>query len=170
MSDKDFCWLVGILEGEGSFLSGPPSKPNSPVICVEMTDEDVVSRVSDFFGVSYHLTKRRKANHKQAYAVRITGGRAISWMKILQPHMSHRRTLQIETALASFDSTQFENRWKHSQKMTCEMVADARRLIDSGQSLRSVARSYGVNHETLRQRLKGRPSLSNRVMIDGKVV
>ena len=29
-------WLAGILEGEGTFMSGPPSEPNSPIarICI----------------------------------------------------------------------------------------------------------------------------------------
>ena len=25
-------WLAGILEGEGTFMSGPPSRPNAPVV------------------------------------------------------------------------------------------------------------------------------------------
>ena len=31
-------WLAGLLEGEGTFMTGPPSSPGLPVIAVNMTD------------------------------------------------------------------------------------------------------------------------------------
>jgi hypothetical protein len=37
-------WLAGILEGEGSFMKGPPSSPNRPVISMVTTDIDVALR------------------------------------------------------------------------------------------------------------------------------
>ena len=39
-------WLAGILEGEGTFMSGPPSQPNSPIVRTCMTDRDVVARAA----------------------------------------------------------------------------------------------------------------------------
>ncbi len=38
-------WLAGLLEGEGSFMVGPPSDPRRPAIAVQMTDEDVMRRI-----------------------------------------------------------------------------------------------------------------------------
>ena len=38
-------WLAGLLEGEGSFMTGPPSSPGLPVIAVNMTDQDVMARI-----------------------------------------------------------------------------------------------------------------------------
>jgi len=46
MEDADFYWLCGLLEGEGSFMKGPPSRPQYPVISMCSTDEDVMQRVS----------------------------------------------------------------------------------------------------------------------------
>lgn len=39
-------WLAGLLEGEGSLIPGPPSYPNSPIIAIQMTDEDVVAKAA----------------------------------------------------------------------------------------------------------------------------
>ena len=47
MNERDeFFWLVGLLEGEGSFMPAPPSEPTRPRISIQMTDEDVLSRVA----------------------------------------------------------------------------------------------------------------------------
>ena len=43
-------WLAGLLEGDGSFLTGPPSAPRHAVLALQMTDEDVVARVAAMFG------------------------------------------------------------------------------------------------------------------------
>ena len=53
MKALDFYWLCGLLEGEGSFMKGPPSRPQYPILTVTSTDEDVLQRVSKLFGVGY---------------------------------------------------------------------------------------------------------------------
>ena len=53
--------LDSLLEGEGSFMPGPPSYSNSPIIAVQMTDEDVVVRVAQAFGVTYVPSAIRSA-------------------------------------------------------------------------------------------------------------
>ena len=47
-------WLAGLLEGEGSFMTGPPSSPGLPVIAVNMTDQDVMARLGRIFGRKVH--------------------------------------------------------------------------------------------------------------------
>jgi hypothetical protein len=49
MPDTDFYWLVGLLEGEGSFIAA--TQTHQEMIRVEMTDADVVQRVATLFGV-----------------------------------------------------------------------------------------------------------------------
>ena len=53
MTELELVWLAGLLEGEGAFLHGPPSAPNQPRIALNMTDLDVVERVSKMFNVKY---------------------------------------------------------------------------------------------------------------------
>ncbi|MCA1643648.1 MAG: hypothetical protein LC785_17285 [Acidobacteria bacterium] len=61
MDESDFYWLCGLLEGEGSFMKGPPSRPQYPALSITSTDEDVIQRVASLLAVSYcRVTKRRE--------------------------------------------------------------------------------------------------------------
>ncbi len=41
---QETIWLSGWLEGEGSFMKGPPSQLNLPVVSGCSTDKDVMQR------------------------------------------------------------------------------------------------------------------------------
>lgn len=102
MSDREFFWLAGLLEGEGSFLPGPPSATNSVRIALTMTDADVVERVAALWSVSYHEVRRdrcRLMGWKPNYYVHLRGRRAVEMMKLLRPLMGQRRQEQIDRAL-----------------------------------------------------------------------
>ena len=62
MIARDLYWLAGLLEGEGSFMRGPPSRPNMPAIAIQMTDEDVIQRVAQLWAVCYTAPARRASN------------------------------------------------------------------------------------------------------------
>ncbi len=51
LTNDDAQWLAGLLEGEGSFLAGPPSARNVPRVALEMTDRDVVARAARLLAV-----------------------------------------------------------------------------------------------------------------------
>ena len=103
MEPHDFYWLTGLLEGEGSFMHGPPSAPSQAKISIEMTDRDVVERVAQLFGVGYlHRPKRAATQHKQTYATCVRGRPAIILMKQLLPHMGSRRQARIREVLARY--------------------------------------------------------------------
>jgi hypothetical protein len=63
MTPEQVAWVAGILEGEGSFISG-----TSVAIQVTMTDLDILQRLLQVTGVGriYPIT-RRKDNHKDAW-------------------------------------------------------------------------------------------------------
>lgn len=94
-------WLAGLLEGEGSFMAGPPSAPNRPRITVTMTDEDVIARIADLWDQSYFPEKPRPGR-KPTYRVALRGQRAVALMKELRPLMGERRQSQIAAALSSY--------------------------------------------------------------------
>ncbi len=103
MTDIDLGWLAGILEGEGSFMAGPPASPNRTILSAITTDYDVAERVAAFLGT--HTTSYRtpeQPHYKQAYVVRITGARARAWMDKLRPLMGARRQAAIDRAIQSF--------------------------------------------------------------------
>jgi hypothetical protein len=84
-------WLAGLLEGEGSFMAGPPSNPRMPIISLHMTDQDVIARVGRIFSRKPHSVRRRDPRWQPSYLVRVTGGRAVHWMTLLRPLMGERR-------------------------------------------------------------------------------
>lgn len=101
ISREDLLWLSGLLEGEGSFMAGPPSSPSSPRVSVQMTDEDIVERISTLLGTSYRQTKRRVAHHKQSFMITLSGRRAVALMRSLYDLMGKRRKEQIYRAINS---------------------------------------------------------------------
>jgi hypothetical protein len=96
-------WLAGLLEGEGSFMVGPPSNPRMPLIAVHMTDEDVMARVGRIFERKLHVVRPRNPRWRTSYLIRVQGGNAVRWMRLLRPLMGARRQGQIDRVLASYD-------------------------------------------------------------------
>ncbi len=162
MREVDFFWLAGLLEGEGSFLKGPPSKPNSPIVCVQMTDEDVIFKVSLLFGAKYYKIVRKNKKHKPVYVTKITGLKAVRFMEKVRSLMGTRRQVQIDNALNSYDSSVYYRRYDRLKKLTDEKIEEARLRVAGGLSIRKVAKELGVDHETLRQRLRGRKNRFER--------
>jgi hypothetical protein len=102
MKDSDSYWLIGILEGEASFIQGPPSRPYCPYVCLQMSDEDVIGRVALLWGTTYFCKKSKNANHKDIFVTRIGNTKAYEFMKMIQPFMGSRRQAQIERSLACY--------------------------------------------------------------------
>lgn len=154
MNRDDLLWLFGLLEGEGSFLSGPPSRPNCPRVSICMTDEDVVLRVGGLFGRACWATASRRHNHKPTHQVMLTGSKAAALMIEIKPYMGLRRKSQIEKAIAAYDPDLRMKTAVHARKLKPESINKARRHIAKGNSLRSASRLLGVHHESLRRSLR----------------
>lgn len=101
MTEVELAWLAGLLEGEGSFLKPSPCEPTSVRIAVEMTDKDVIDKVSKLWNIRYCQTRKRRQNlnHKPTYRIQIKGRRAAELMVKLKPLMGERRQQQIQEAL-----------------------------------------------------------------------
>ena len=103
----EFSWFVGIFEGEGCFGSRRHKKRHKDTIyysgglflTIKMTDEDTISRVSNFLGVSYKRVKGSKETYKDLFLVRKMGGKKGQLMDLcmkMKPHLSKRRQEQLE--------------------------------------------------------------------------
>lgn len=155
ITEKEFYWLVGLLEGEGSFMKGSPSKPNNPKITIEMTDRDIVEKVAKIFNRACTPIKARKVKWKQTFSTKLTGKRAIDLMVEMKPFLSNRRQEQINNCINSYNPDNYKQRWAVRMKITNEVAQKANISIQNKEkSLRQAARELGVNHETLRQRIK----------------
>lgn len=152
-TELDLHWLAGLLEGEGSFLKPTPSHPNQLRISLQMTDEDVVSRVSALWGIKYHAVTPANPNHKTIYVINLRGKRANEWMITLFPLMGQRRRKQITEALKTYDPDRSTRFHTNQRVLTEEAVIGAKLNIEKGATLRAEARRLGVHHESLRRRI-----------------
>jgi hypothetical protein len=138
ISDLDLHWLAGLLEGEGTFLAGPPSAPRSPAIQFWMTDRDVVERAAAMLDAKVMVVAPRRAHWKTTYAVRLRGSRAVVWMRRLWCLMGSRRREQIERAIASYEPD--------PRRVLDDMRAtDALRRLAAGESVKQVAGRFGTS-------------------------
>ena len=149
MTQTQLAWLAGLLEGEGSFVHGPPSAPNSPRISVQMTDEDVVRRVSTLFGLRFvsKTTAKRNPAWKTAYSVLLKGRRAVALMIRLRPLMGERRRAQIDKAVIHYTP---RGTGDNKRKLTARNVRAIRKKLAAGERLLHLAVQYGVSRPTLR--------------------
>jgi hypothetical protein len=136
--DSELYWLAGLLEGEGSFLAGPPSAPRSPALQVAMVDRDVIDRVGGLLGVSVMVLPSRRAGWRTAYSVRVRGSHAVLWMTLLRPLMGKRRQGQIDRAVASYAP---DPRRLLSEQRAREALA----MLADGESVRQIADRLGTS-------------------------
>lgn len=146
MTTHELYWLAGLLEGEGSFIPGPPSNRNQPVVSISMTDEDVIAKVAKLWGMSYcpcSEDRCRENGWKIPYRTALRGSKAVQLMLRLKPHMSFRRQTQIHAAIDSYDP---DLRRLNSAKISPETALAIR--VSKGTN-QAVAMKFGVSDATV---------------------
>jgi hypothetical protein len=138
ITSHDLHWLAGLLEGEGSFLKGPPSAPGLPVISLQMTDEDVVARVARMFGRTPSSWQAPHDRWQRTFITRATGAKAVAWMHALHPLMGNRRRQQIDEAMASYAP-------RSAALLDDDTARRALSLLACGASVRDVAAEFGTS-------------------------
>lgn len=141
MNDKDLYWLAGWLEGEGSFVKGPPSNPTGLAISGVSTDIDTIAKVADLLDTKFYKTSKTKEYYKDAYIACIKHQKARDLMIILKPLMSARRQTQIEHAL----STRLPIKHGISQENALEMLS----LYNSGIKQSMIASQFNFSREAV---------------------
>jgi len=139
MEDKDFYWLIGILEGEGSFIKGPPSQPKVPQLCVSMTDEDVIIKVANLLDAKYRKSDRgTDKGWKPSFTTTIRGKKAVDFMLKIEPYMSKRRKEQINKAVSCWSPRE--------GKISLLQARDIRKEFKTGKSAKVLGIKYNVSH------------------------
>lgn len=153
LAQADLYWLAGLLEGEGSFTAGPPSKPNCPRITLAMIDIDIVKRAAALLGAPSVRMRHYSNNWHTIYECASSGARAVAIMRQLQPLMGSRRQAQIERAAGCYDPlARSRARSRHAwpkrghSKLTDQQVLEIYRRAHSGESLRHIAQDMGVSY------------------------
>lgn len=140
---EDFHWLVGLLEGEGTFMFGAPSSPNNPVVRLQMTDEDVVARAAALMGVGYLALKARNSRCKPSFVCALKGKPAIDLMSLLLPYMSARRSSRIVAIVTAYEGD-------GRRKLTDKAVHEVRERSLTGESMHSLAKEYSCSYSTVK--------------------
>lgn len=97
-------WLVGILEGEGTFMYiGKTTK-----VAIRMADEDTINKVAALYEkvlrakVRVYEQAPAQAHHAIMYVIDLTGPRARMIMRMIVRHMSIRRRQRIWQVLNEY--------------------------------------------------------------------
>ncbi len=138
MSSQELHWLAGLLEGEGSFFRGSPSAPHSPVLTLQMTDEDVVARAALMFGRKVSSWQSPNPRWQRTFIVRLKGIKAVAWMTAVRPLMGQRRQMQIDQAVASYAPGQVA-------LLDDDAARRALALLAGGASVKDVAARFGTS-------------------------
>lgn len=110
MDSKELHWLVGLLEGEGSFrlkqTGFPKNKYYYPVVEVNMIDEDIIRKLVSVSGLGkiygpFNYDKRFSTKPLWRWFVN-KKDEAELLMKKVYPLMGIRRKKQIEDTLARY--------------------------------------------------------------------
>jgi len=138
IAPSDLHWLAGLLEGEGTFIAGPPSAPRSPAVQVSMVDRDVIERVAALVDCAVTVIPARRDGWRTAYSARVRGPRAVEWMRRLRPLMGKRRQEQIDRASASYQPDP-------TRMLDEARAAEALARLSRGESVRDVAQHFGTS-------------------------
>jgi hypothetical protein len=109
LSEAEFWWMVGILEGEGCFTFHRTTQRIS--LC--MTDEDVIQKAAGIFtkitGKTFaidnsrvSLDKQINQGRKEAFTIELYGENARTVMYMIVPHMSKRRRARVWQCLNGY--------------------------------------------------------------------
>jgi hypothetical protein len=138
IGQQDLHWLAGLLEGEGTFLAGPPSAPRSPAVQLSMVDRDIVDRAAALLGCAVTVVPSRREGWRTAYCARVRGARSVLWMERLRPLMGTRRQAQIDRAIASHGPDP-------RRLLDDERATEALARLARGESVRQVAERFGTS-------------------------
>lgn len=137
LQEKEKFWLAGLLEGEGCFHVKTNKTPLG--ITLEMTDEDIVKRVSNITGNSYCKVKKRKTFYKQSFKTTVRGKVAIEIMKLILPIMGVRRSIRIKECIDSYVV-------KPLGKLTVDHITAIKERFANGEKPKIIALDYDVTH------------------------
>jgi hypothetical protein len=102
-----------------------------------MIDRDVLERAATIIGCKVNPLRSRQRHWKQAYVVRVRGAGAVEWMTALRPFLGARRQAQVDRAIACYEP-------RSSYKLTPDAAREALLRLRRGESVKQVARRFGV--------------------------
>jgi hypothetical protein len=145
MNQLEIAWLSGLLEGEGCFMKGTTSKPFLVRISVEMTDEDVIQKISTLTDTKFYETTRKNQpeHYKRCWRICVMGKKAVSILNDIYPYMGERRKRKIDEILKHYSER--PQRVKNSD-ITKDEVQN---MYAQGLSYRKIANHFSCSKDTI---------------------
>lgn len=140
-------WVAGLLEGEGYF-GNSNSGGKIPVIQINMTDEDIIQRLSEFFECKYYsrnsnvYNKNSNSIWKVCYSVKISGNKARQIMELILPYMGKRRSAKIKECLRIWSGNP-------KRQFKPEDIINIRYRYSNNETILSLAKDYAVSPGTI---------------------
>jgi DNA-binding transcriptional regulator PaaX len=115
MNDRDFGWMVGIIEGEGSILVKKPARfgehetrgYGTVQVCVRMTDHDIMLRLKALLeellereDISMRQYDQSNKRWKRLWHLTVSGMEASRLLQKILPYLGERRK---EAAMDAID-------------------------------------------------------------------
>lgn len=111
LSETELAYLAGLTDGEGCLtFSDNGTGCIRPLYQIIMTDEAIVRWVGDILGVYTRQFAKHRAlpHHKDQFKVRLTGERAVIFLKLIHPYLRVKRP-QAEVLIAWLDTKHMKN-------------------------------------------------------------
>lgn len=95
ISEFELGWLVGLLEGEGSFYCDDAKGQVQRVVALAMTDRDIVTKYKELVeritDHTYTMSEEHRDSNQAIYRIRVRGQKAIILMQLIVSYMGKRR-------------------------------------------------------------------------------
>ena len=150
----DIVWLAGILEGEGSFIA----KGKSLTISINMTDLDVMERVSCLVGAPSIYKGQYKNRNKPTYTLGVSGYRAVLIAMLVYPWMGTRRRNSIKSMWEMYQQRTGPAKGEHNGQsvLTAADILKIRELSRLGMSTREIANKMPVRNVAIANIIAGK--------------
>ena len=95
-------WIVGFLEGEGSFMLTKTAKYPAPLVVAVQVEIEPVLKLYNWFGGALNHRERKDPNHNDIWRWQIYGQKAAFVMRLVEPYMTAKRQKAIARALDAY--------------------------------------------------------------------
>ena len=115
MTEREWGWVIGLVEGEGSFITFPQHQREGKArkkryitvgISVFMTDKDTIETLANLLGTKVGGPYRpisRKPHWKPGYRTQAYGTKALALGLSMYEHLSQRRKQQFQKILYTWE-------------------------------------------------------------------
>jgi hypothetical protein len=136
-------WLIGLFEGEGTFIISNGNKPKA--IAITSTDYDVLSRVVKHFGGTIYKYRKNnnKPSWKDVYLWRASIDLSIDLAKKMRPFLLGRRSKRCDEFIA-YREIILDNKEKGKEETECK-IRKVKELRAQGWTHKNIANEVGYD-------------------------